>query len=795
MVALALGADAVNPYLLLEYAIATADPDAVGNLIEALRKGIEKVMSTLGIHELRGYGRQLAAVGLAPEVARFIGLETFCASDDVGLGWDRIAEEGFARASMLRERRDARLEPAFRIWPRAWKSALAVANGEAPYATYAEKLRELETMHPVSLRHLVDFTRPLDDADGAADTTAGEHAGPFYISSMSFGSQGETAYRAYAEAMARLDLLCINGEGGELPDLIGRYPRNRGQQIASGRFGVSALLANSSNYLEIKIGQGAKPGEGGHLPARKVSKKVALARNAQPGIDLISPSNNHDIYSIEDLAQVVHELKTVNPRARVSVKVPVVPDIGVIAVGIAKAGADIVTLSGYDGGTGAARQHALRRAGLPVEIGVAQAHRALVASGLRDVVELWCDGGMKSALDVAKMLCLGADRVGFGTLAMVAIGCTICRGCQLDTCHVGIATQLESVAEATDRGVKRFEPREFERAVDNLGRFFTALREELARIAAQLGVSATTDLVGRTDLLAQARGLDRVDLRELLEPVTWTPPGRRELRVVAGVVAVSEEAEEGRTLRAGDRFVATDASGELARLRIAGASVSDIASTYREGSVAGNGFAAYATDGVMLTLRGGAQDGAAKTALGGTVAILKARNAAGRFIDGSVGKCFAYGAQRGRFLVQGGADARAAIRLSGAQVLFGGDLRGFAFEYMTGGTAVVLGDPGRWICSGMSGGVVVLRHDPARGLDDVALRDRFAKGAKVHMRAPRDEDLPALRELIDAYADALVASEQTEAAEYVRALLDDPAAHFRAIRPGADITDQTVSTE
>ena len=793
MVALALGADAVNPYLLLEYAIATADPDALGNLVEALRKGIEKVMSTLGVHELRGYGRQLAAVGLAPEVARFVGLETFCASDEIGLGWDRIADEGFTRASMLRERRDARLEPAFRIWPRAWKAALAVANGEAPYATYAEKLRELETLHPVSLRHLFDFNRPFDDADGAAETTAGEHAAPFYISSMSFGSQGETAYRAYAEAMARLDLLCINGEGGELPDLIGRYPRNRGQQIASGRFGVSALLANSSNYLEIKIGQGAKPGEGGHLPARKVSKKVALARNAQPGIDLISPSNNHDIYSIEDLAQVVHELKTVNPRARVSVKVPVVPDIGVIAVGIAKAGADIVTLSGYDGGTGAARQHALRRAGLPVEIGVAQAHRALVASGLRDVVEIWCDGGMKSALDVAKMLCLGADRVGFGTLAMVAIGCTICRGCQLDTCHVGIATQLESVAEATERGVKRFEPREFERAVDNLARFFTALREELAHIAAMLGVGATTDLVGRTDLLAQARGLDRVDLRELLEPVTWTPPGRRVVRVVAGVAA--GEAEEGRTLRAADRFVATDASGELARLRIAGAAVADIASTFREGSVAGNGFAAYATDGVALTLRGGAQDGAAKTALGGTVAILKARNAAGRFVDGSVGKCFAYGAQRGRFLVQGGADARAAIRLSGAQVVFGGDLRGFAFEYMTGGTAVVLGDPGRWICSGMSGGVVYLRHDPARGLDEVALRDRFAKGAKVHMRPPRDEDLPALRELMDAYADALLGSDQPDAAEHVRTLLQDAAANFRAIRPGADITDQTISTE
>src|SRR6266850_2803329 len=654
MVALALGADAVNPYLLLEYAIATADPDALGNLIEALRKGIEKVMSTLGIHELRGYGRQLSAVGVAPEVARFVGLETFCASDEIGLGWDRIADEGFARASMLRERRDARLEPAFRIWPRAWKSALAVANGEAPYATYAEKLRELETMHPVSLRHLVDFNRPLDDADAAADTSAGEHAAPFYISSMSFGSQGETAYRAYAEAMARLDLLCINGEGGELPDLIGRYPRNRGQQIASGRFGVSALLANSSDYLEIKIGQGAKPGEGGHLPAKKVSVKVALARNAQPGVDLISPSNNHDIYSIEDLAQVVHELKTVNPRARVSVKVPVTPDVGIIACGVAKSGADIVTLSGFDGGTGAARQHALRRAGLPVEIGVAQAHRALVASGLRDEVEIWCDGGMKSALDVAKMLCLGADRVGFGTLAMVAIGCTICRGCQLDTCHVGIATQIESAIEATERGLKRFEPQEFERAVTQLCHMFGEMKKEVARIAGHLGVARTDDLVGRTDLLVQARGLDRVDLAPLLAPAGPSRHGGREVRVLAAPRAPARQMAQAEHVLLGSehRFVATSTAGQLARQKIGGSVVTSFDETFGDGSVAGNGLGAYSTEGVTLVIHGGAQDGAAKTALGGTIAVLKARNGAGAWVDGSVGKCFAYGAQRGRFFVQ-----------------------------------------------------------------------------------------------------------------------------------------------
>jgi glutamate synthase (NADPH/NADH) large chain len=806
MVALALGADAVNPYLLLEYALSLGDPDALPNLVEALRKGMEKVISTLGVHEIRGYGRQLSAIGVAPEVARMLGITTFCASDDSGLSWQRIGVDGFDRGTMLRERRPARIEPVFRIYPRVWKAGLAVANGEQPYRAFADKLEEFERTHPVSLRHLLDFRTPIEGEPlSLARTRTGDHDAPMYISSMSFGSQGETAYRAYAEAMARMDLLCINGEGGELPDLIGKYPRNRGQQIASGRFGVSALLANSSDYLEIKIGQGAKPGEGGHLPAKKVSVKVALARNARPGVDLISPSNNHDIYSIEDLAQVVHELKTVNPRARVAVKIPVTPDVGIIACGVAKAGADIITLSGYDGGTGAARQHALRRAGLPAEIGVAEAHRVLVAAGLRDQVQIWCDGGMKSALDVAKMLCLGADRVGFGTMAMVAIGCTICRGCQLDTCHVGIATQITSAAEATEKGLKRFEPQEFERAVQNLMRFFGAMRDELARIASLLGVSTTEELVGRTDLLVQARGLDRVDLSMLLAPAGPVKRGGRDLRVLATAGGPSAETQaaatpdsEGVRVRLGSehRFIATATSGELARQRIAGAVVSELASSFGHGSVAGNGFGAYSTDGVSLHIAGGAQDGAAKTALGGTFAVLKARNSGGAWVDGSVGKCFGYGAQRGRFYVQGGADARAGIRLSGAEVLFGGDLRGFAFEYMTGGRAVVLGDPGRWICSGMSGGVVFLRHEPERGLDDRGLRDRLAKGAKVNLRPPSsDEDLVALREMVGSYATLLHESGQTETAAATRSLLDDPAAHFRVVRPGADIVDQTISTE
>jgi glutamate synthase (NADPH/NADH) large chain len=233
----------------------------------------------------------------------------------------------------------------------------------------------------------------------------------------------------------------------------------------------------------------------------------------------------------------------------------------------------------------------------------------------------------------------------------------------------------------------------------------------------------------------------------------------------------------------------------LARQAIAGAVVARLDQEFAPGSVAGNGLGAYATEGVTLVIHGGAQDGAAKTALGGTIAILKARNAAGAWVDGSVGKCFAYGAQRGRFFVQGGADARAGIRLSGADVVFGGDLRGFAFEYMTGGRAVVLGDPGRWICSGMSGGVVFVRHAPERGLDERTIRDRFAKGAKVALRAPSDADGDALRELLGAYAAFLSQSGQDGAAREIASLLAEPAVSFRAIRPGTEIVEQSISTE
>jgi glutamate synthase (NADPH/NADH) large chain len=252
--------------------------------------------------------------------------------------------------------------------------------------------------------------------------------------------------------------------------------------------------------------------------------------------------------------------------------------------------------------------------------------------------------------------------------------------------------------------------------------------------------------------------------------------------------------EPDRPLSAVDRFVGTSSSGELARSRIFGGEAPELRMTFGGGSVAGNGAAAYSTEGLALTISGGAQDGAAKTALGGSVAILKGQNAAGQWVDGSVGKCFAYGAQRGRFFVQGGADARAGIRLSGADVVIGGDVRGFAFEYMTGGRGVILGDVGRWICSGMSGGAVFVRHDASAGPGGAGIEDRIAKGAKVAVRPLGDADRESLGELLAAYADALASSGQVDAASDVRELLAAPDA-FRVIKPAGEVVDQAISTE
>lgn len=809
--ALGLGADAVNPYLMLEVAAGGAEPTStLGNLVSTLQKGLEKVISTLGIHEVRGYARCFSHIGLKPEVGRYFGTEGYMGSAQGGLSLARLMADAVERAAIARGEGAADLARTPHFWPRLWKSVAEASLDGEKYAAYTKKLQQQEREMPVSLRHLLDFRRTQGEvlSPVEADTTIEEYRYPLTISGMSFGSQGEIAFRAYAEAAKRLDIVAMNGEGGEIPDMVGRYFKWRGQQVASGRFGVHAEMLNGSRFIEIKVGQGAKPGEGGHLPGAKVSAKVAQARNAVAGVALISPSNNHDVYSIEDLAQLVEELKTVNPMARIVVKIPVVPGIGTIAVGVAKSGADIVALCGYDGGTGAARKHAVRHAGLPIEIGVREAHLALVAAGIRDRVEIWGDSGIKSGTDVVKLILLGANRVGFGTMAMVSIGCTICRGCQSGTCHVGIATQMESLAEAREKGLRSFVPRAYEESVQRLVALFTSVGEEVRRLTAQLGFTRTQDLVGHAELLEQVRGFERVDLTALVLPMAWKAPAQ----VASEPIRKCAEA-------AGDRILGTHLAGEVARgrvvalrgdegLRLAGAATIDLPS----GSVAGNGLAAWNTAGVEITVHGGAQDGVGKGAIGGRVVILKERNRLGEYVNGAVGKSFAYGAQRGLFIVQGDADARCGIRLSGASMILGAPLRGaiddslgsiatranlkgFAFEYMTQGRVVVLGDPGPWICSGMTGGVVYVRLQPQMGMDEAAVKRRLAKGAKVHTAPIGQQGKKDLTELLSTYHQVLLDDGQEEAASEVLGLLLDCERQFLAILPGTRQTDLVVAAD
>ena len=794
-VALGTGAVAVEPHALWSLAGAARWQ----RLRRALEKGLEKVLSTMGTHELAGYGPTFASIGLHPDIAR----EFPCPALLPG----RSHPQPVARD---------RPRQVFRVAPKLWKAAGAVADGRGGYDALAGQAAAVEAEHPVALRHLLDVRAvPQPPAAEEVDLRVGDHALPFVISAMSFGSQGESAFRAYLAAATRLDIVAMNGEGGELPELIGWSPRNRAQQVASGRFGVNARMLASCRMIEIKIGQGAKPGEGGHLPGSKVTARVAAARSASPGVDLISPSNNHDLYSIEDLAQIVEELRASNRNVRIGVKVPVVSGIGTIAVGIAKAGADVITLSGYDGGTGAARRHALRHAGLPSDLGVVLAHRALSEAGLRDGVELWADGGVRTAADVLKLMLLGANRAGFGTMSMVALGCTICRACQADTCHVGIATQIEGEHEAAERGLKRFTAVDPSDGVTRLWRFFDQTAAELRRLVAAAGASSAQELVGRSDLLVQARGSDRIDLAPMLEQAHRAPSRRPGCRRPALTHALA-----GRLRSARDQVVRLPAvvSGSDRALLTAFAQTAmepgfdsraaelDVAA----GSVAGSGLAAFAPAGLSVRIRGGAQDGVAKGACGARVVVLRAPDAYGVLRGGTVGKGFAYGAQQGLLIVQGEADARAGIRLSGADLVIGGDprwpvdrrpsaaaaqIKGFGFEYMTAGRAVVLGDVGPWAFAGMTGGVVYVRHEPEQGLDEAAIRRRFAKAAQVSLEPLDSIGEADVAELLGAYEEELLRSGQAAEAGAVARLRRDARWCFRAVVPVGMQADQDVSTE
>ena len=822
------GVDAVNPYALIGVGLKSLDDGLpedeaetiLSRLIGNVKDGLEKVISTMGCHELRGYGRICGSIGLAPSVAAVFNAPNYFGSETSGVTWERLENDAVQRGQELRKETPInRLEHVSRFNPRIWKAVAAYARGETGYRNVQHIYQNMKGEMPVTLRHLVgirhvsDIVSPYD-----VDITIKDYSLPVVIDAMSFGSQGETSFKSYAHAASQLNIISINGEGGELAEIMGKYKKNRGQQVASGRFGVNVEFLNSAAVLEIKIGQGAKPGEGGMLPGFKVTEKVALARHTPVGVDLLSPSNNHDLYSIEDLAQLIEELRMVNPQAKISVKVPVVPGIGVIAVGIVKAGADILNISGYDGGTGAARKHSLQYVGLPVEIGVIQAHRSLLDAGIRHKVEIWANGGMKTGEDVVKMILLGANRVGFATATMMAIGCTVCRDCNLGTCHVGIATQIKTTVEAREKGVKHFTELDFEQSVARLVRLFKGIGEEIRTLTAQLGIFNLQELVGRADLLEQIAMKEQVDLSAMFEPApvrarAGLEPGvgillirpRNSLTTILSdlilqTVAASErEVTYQDSVSAIDRALGSRLAGEIARMPELMKQIDILHLRFGPSSLAGNGFAAWTIDQIDILIEGGAQDGVAKGANGGRVAVMKGMNHDGDRIDGSVGKGFAYGAQGGILIVQGNADSRACVRLSGAQVVLGGEitspiddtlgslgmsanLKGFACEYMTSGTVIILGDPGPFAFAGMTGGIVYQLLTPEMGLDEKALKRRLAVGARVITNKVTLEDVQPIQTLLGHYIEALEQTYQHDTAEHIRELCVEPVLLSRFIK-------------
>jgi glutamate synthase domain-containing protein 3 len=535
---------------------------------------------------------------------------------------------------------------------------------------------------------------------------------------MSLGSLSPEAHRTLAVAMNMIGGRSNTGEGGEDPHTYRFEPEaaNKIKQVASGRFGVTADYLVHAEELEIKMAQGSKPGEGGQLPARKVTEYIARIRHATPGTPLISPPPHHDIYSIEDLAQLIYDLRAVNPSARIGVKLVSGAGVGIIAAGVAKAGADVITISGHNGGTGSSPLTSIKNTGLPWEIGLRETHDTLVRAGLRSRVSLRVDGGLKFARDIIVGALFGADEFGFGTAALLAIGCVMARQCHLNTCPVGIATQDEKLRTR------------FTGKPEMVAAYFRSLAEEIRNRLAQLGVRSLRELTGWYDRLSTRSGMDPLLIVPISESTRVAPQQSPALHAAAREDALRfSNAVElpfgSRPIQNSDRSVGAGWSGEVMRKRRAeNHPASTPAEVTREfhGS-AGQSFGAFLADGFRLHLAGEANDYVGKGLSGGTISI-SAGSAASRRGDVLVGNTVLYGATSGRLFVAGRAGERFAVRNSGALAVIEG-VGQHGCEYMTGGVVIVLGPIGVNFGSGMTGGLSYVLRGEA---DEVLHRDFVA---------------------------------------------------------------------
>jgi glutamate synthase (NADPH/NADH) large chain len=756
------GASAVNPYLAFESIRAMVQDGTIAgidaatadkNYVKALKKGLLKVMSKMGISTISSYhGAQIfEAVGVAKSVvdAYFTGTSSRLG----GVGLDEIAREAVARhrVAFHQDPRELdvggvyawRAEGERHLWTPQTVASLQKAvrlEDAKSYAEYARLINE-QSAGLTTLRGMWDLRSErapvaLDDVEPAAAIVK-----RFATGAMSFGSISREAHENLAVAMNRIGGKSNTGEGGEdearyVRDAKGDLRRSAIKQVASARFGVTTHYLVNADELQIKMAQGAKPGEGGQLPGHKVSEEIARVRHSTPGVTLISPPPHHDIYSIEDLAQLIFDLKNVSGgRARVSVKLVSESGVGTVAAGVAKAQADAILIAGHDGGTGASPLSSIQHAGTPWEMGLAEAQQVLVLNGLRSRVVLQVDGQLKTGRDVAVAALLGAEEFGFATAPLVASGCIMMRKCHLNTCPVGVATQ-DPVLRARFQG----QP-------EHVVNYFFFVAEELRVIMAQLGYRTLDEMVGHVEHLALRAvtppagvapgepGWGAVKARALDFSAVLAAPANAELRelhnsrkqpdllgkaldraVIQRVEATLERGQPTTTrlsITNADRAFGAILAGEIAR-RFGAAGLPEDAIRIEALGTAGQSFGAFAVRGMSIALEGDANDNVGKGLSGGVLSI-RPPSAARFAADANVivGNTVLYGATSGRAFFSGRAGERFAVRNSGASAVVEG-VGDHGCEYMTGGLVVVLGTTGRNFAAGMSGGVAyVLDEDGA----------------------------------------------------------------------------------
>jgi glutamate synthase (NADPH/NADH) large chain len=770
------GAEAVHPYLAMETLseLAHAMPgdlsaeQAIYNYTKAIGKGLLKVMSKMGISTYMSYcGAQIfEAVGLNKSLVDKYFRGT--ASNVEGIGLFEVAEEGlrlhnlaFGSDPVLADALDAGGEYAFRVrgedhlWTPDAIAKLQHSTRSNNYSTYKEYAQIIndQTKRHLTLRGLFEFridpskAIPLDEVEPAKEIVK-----RFATGAMSLGSISTEAHATLAVAMNRIGGKSNTGEGGEDPlrysnelkgipikvgasmaSVLGKEQvlvdiplqegdslRSRIKQVASGRFGVTAEYLNSADQIQIKMAQGAKPGEGGQLPGHKVSEYIAQLRFSVPGVGLISPPPHHDIYSIEDLAQLIHDLKNANPRASISVKLVSEVGIGTVAAGVSKAKADHIVVAGHDGGTGASPLSSVKHAGTPWELGLAETQQTLVLNGLRGRVRVQADGQMRTGRDVVIAAMLGADEIGFATAPLVVEGCIMMRKCHLNTCPVGVATQ-DPVLRA-----------KFQGKPEHVVNYFFFVAEEARQIMAQLGIRSFDELIGRADLLDKskaighwkAQGLDfsnifyqpKVDVGQAIlhnEEQDHGLDKALDHKLITQAKAALEKGERVSFIspvKNVNRTVGTMLSGEVAK-RYGHAGLPDDTIHIQLQGTAGQSAGAFLAHGITLDLVGEGNDYVGKGLSGGRIIVRPNTEFRGWAVNNIIiGNTVMYGAISGEAFFNGVAGERFAVRNSGATAVVEG-LGDHGCEYMTGGTVVVLGGTGRNFAAGMSGGIAYV-YDP-----------------------------------------------------------------------------------